>query len=38
VLAGFILALTHNYLALYIVATIFVLLDILTVMPIKAVR
>ncbi len=38
VLAGFILALTHNYSVLYIFATIFVLLGILTVMPIKAVR
>ena len=38
VLAGFILALTHNYSVLYFAATIFVLLGILTVMPIKAVR
>lgn len=38
VLAGFILALTHNYSILYIFATIFVLLGIFTVMPIKAVR
>ena len=38
VLAGFILALTHSYSFLYIAATIFVLLGILTVMPIKAVR
>src|SRR5437660_796432 len=38
VLAGFILAQTHSYSVLYIAATIFVLLGILTVMPIKAVR
>ncbi|MFL5657826.1 MAG: MFS transporter [Ktedonobacteraceae bacterium] len=38
VLAGFMLALTHNYSFLYIAATIFVLLGIFTVMPIKAVR
>lgn len=38
VLAGFIIALTHNYSVLYIAATIFVLLGILTVTPIKAVR
>jgi MFS family permease len=38
VLAGFILALTHSYSVLYIAATVFVLLGILTVMPIKAVR
>jgi MFS family permease len=38
VLAGFILALTHSYSILYIAATIFVLLGIFTVMPIKAVR
>jgi MFS family permease len=38
VLAGFILAQTHSYSVLYIAATIFVLLGIFTVMPIKAVR
>ena len=38
VFAGFILALTHSYSFLYIAATIFVLLGIFTVMPIKAVR
>jgi MFS family permease len=38
VLAGFILALTHSYSVLYFAATIFVLLGIFTVMPIKAVR
>lgn len=38
VIAGFILATTHNYSLLYIFATIFVLLGILTVMPIKAVK
>jgi MFS family permease len=38
VLAGFIIALTHSYSVLYIAATIFVLLGILTVTPIKAVR
>src|SRR5437764_579522 len=38
VMAGFMLALTHNYSVLYIAATIFVLLGIFTVMPIKAVR
>ena len=38
VLAGFILALTHSYSILYLAATIFVLLGIFTVMPIKAVR
>jgi MFS family permease len=38
VLAGLILALTHSYSVLYLAATIFVLLGILTVMPIKAVR
>jgi MFS family permease len=39
VLAGFILGLTHgNYTFLYVAATIFVLLGIFTVMPIKAVR
>ncbi len=38
VLAGFILAMTHNYSLLYIAATFFVLLGIFTVMPIKAVR
>jgi MFS family permease len=38
VLAGFILVLTHSYSILYIAATIFVLLGIFTVMPIKAVR
>lgn len=38
VFAGFILALTHSYSFLYIAATIFVLLGILTVLPIKAVR
>jgi MFS family permease len=38
VLAGFILALTHSYSLLYFAATIFVLLGIFTVMPIKAVR
>jgi MFS family permease len=38
VLAGFILALTHSYSVLYLAATIFVLLGIFTVMPIKAVR
>jgi MFS family permease len=38
VLAGLILALTHSYSVLYLAATIFVLLGIFTVMPIKAVR
>lgn len=38
VMAGFILGLTHSYSFLYIGATIFVLLGIFTVMPIKAVR
>ena len=38
VLAGFILAQTHSYSFLYIAATVFVLLGIFTVMPIKAVR
>ncbi|HZT98200.1 MAG TPA: MFS transporter [Ktedonobacteraceae bacterium] len=38
VLAGLILALTHSYSVLYLAATVFVLLGILTVMPIKAVR
>ena len=38
VMAGFILALTHSYSLLYIAATVFVLLGIFTVMPIKAVR
>ena len=38
VIAGFVLALTHNYSVLYIAATIFVLLGVFTVMPIKAVR
>jgi MFS family permease len=37
-LAGIILALTHNYSALYIIAAVFVLLGILTVLPIKSVR
>ncbi len=38
VIAGFILALTHSYSILYFAATIFVLLGIFTVIPIKAVR
>jgi hypothetical protein len=38
VLAGFILALTHSYSVLYIAETIFVLLGIFTVTPIKVVR
>jgi MFS family permease len=38
VIAGFVLALTHSYSVLYIAATIFVLLGIFTVLPIKAVR
>jgi len=38
VLAGVILGLTHSYSFLYIAATIFVLLGIFTVTPIKAVR
>jgi MFS family permease len=38
VLAGVILALTHSYPFLYIAAAIFVLLGILTVLPIKVVR
>jgi MFS family permease len=38
VIAGFILTLTHSYSFLYFAATIFVLLGIFTVMPIKAVR
>ena len=38
VIAGFILGMTHSYSFLYIAATIFVLLGIFTVMPIKAVR
>ncbi|HEY6408889.1 MAG TPA: MFS transporter, partial [Ktedonobacteraceae bacterium] len=38
VLAGLILALTHSYSVLYVAAAIFVLLGIVTVMPIKAVR
>jgi MFS family permease len=38
VLAGVILALTHSYPFLYIAAAIFVLLGILTVLPIKALR
>jgi MFS family permease len=38
VLAGVMLGLTHSYSLLYVAATIFVLLGILTVMPIKAVR
>jgi MFS family permease len=38
VLAGFILDLTQSYSILYLAATIFVLLGIFTVMPIKAVR
>jgi MFS family permease len=38
VIAGLVLGLSHSYSLLYIAATIFVLLGILTVMPIKAVR
>jgi MFS family permease len=38
VIAGFVLALTHSYSVLYFAATIFVLLGVFTVMPIKAVR
>ncbi|HJT58297.1 MAG TPA: MFS transporter [Ktedonobacteraceae bacterium] len=38
VIAGLILALTHSYSFLYLAATVFVLLGIFTVMPIKAVR
>ncbi len=38
VIAGFILGMTHSYSLLYIAATVFVLLGIFTVMPIKAVR
>lgn len=38
VMAGFMLSLTHSYSVLYIAATIFVLLGVFTVLPIKAVR
>ena len=38
VIAGFMLGLTHSYSVLYIAATIFVLLGVFTVLPIKAVR
>lgn len=38
VIAGFILGMTHSYSFMYIAATVFVLLGIFTVMPIKAVR
>jgi MFS family permease len=38
VIAGLILAMTHSYSFLYFAATVFVLLGIFTVLPIKAVR
>ena len=38
IIAGLLLALTHSYSFLYIAAAVFVLLGILTVLPIKAVR
>ena len=38
IIAGVLLGMTHSYTFLYIVAAFFVLLAILTVLPIKAVR